>query len=355
MDKPNRTTEKKPSLALEVGALAVRSAVEEIPYVGGLISGGWRLHRDRVIRAAQQRNAETLDTFYREMAEGLPDPDIEVIQALIDDRDFHSLLRACVAEIEEEKIEAYAALAQKIAGNAVDREVVRHFTISLKEMTMRELDLLRHAYIAKRFDLVPKTGNSGSSVTQEELLRPGQPGNLQTITIEKLTAKGFLYKVELSYTGENFVESCTKSINLTPQAFGYKTWSGQNVAIISYDLADNRIVKQSAEIESCLRKYQIRAQTVAVTRSTLQQVRMKSTAGLLLLGEDSPGLQENWQFLAEYSDKIPLVVIKMSEKCPALLSEIRVAKLIEYDADFKSLVSQMTSSILDFRNLPGSK
>ena len=355
MDKPNRTTDKKPSLAFEVGALVVRSAVDEIPYVGGLISGGWELHRERVKQAAQEKNEEIVNTFYREMAEGLDYPDADTVQALIDDRDFHAILRACVAEIEEEKIGAYAALAQAIALGKIERDWVRHFTISLKEMTMRELDLLRHAYIAKKFDLVPKTGNGGTSVTQEEFLRPGQPGNLQTITIEKLTSKGFIYKVELSGTGEFFVESCTKSLHLIPQAFGYKTWSGQHVAIVSYDLADNRIVKQSTEIESSLQKYQIKAQTVAVTRSTLQQVRMKSTAGLLLLGEDSPGLQENWQFLAEYSDKVPLVVVKMSEKCPALPSEIRVAKLIEYNADFKSLVSQMTSSIVDFRNPPSRK
>ena len=289
------------------------------------------------------------------MAEGLNNPNEEVVQALIDDRDFHSLLRACVAEIEEEKVGAYAALAQKIIGKAVNRELVRHFTISLKEMTMRELDLLRQAYIAKNFKLIPKNDNGGSMVMEEEILKSGQPGNLQTITIDKLSAKGFVFKGELSATGELFTVSCTKSINLTPQAFGYKTWSDQNVAIITYDLADNQVVKQSTEIESRLRKYQIKSLTVAVTRSTLQQVRIKSTAGLLLLGDDSPGLQENWQFLAEYSAKVPLVVVKTSEKCPALPSEMRVANIVEYNADFQSLLSQMTSSILDFRNPSNTK
>jgi len=104
-DKPNRTEEQPAS---NLGRL-VDTSIK-----GGfcLFKGGSsaydliKLRKDLLREAVNKKDAETLDVFFSELLNGESALEQPVVDAMIEDWDFHSLLRACVADIETEKREA---------------------------------------------------------------------------------------------------------------------------------------------------------------------------------------------------------------------------------------------------------
>lgn len=219
-------------------------------------------------------------------------------------------------------------------------------------MSLKELELLRSALVAKRHRLIPNSPDAGPIVKESDILAGGLPGSFQNIAIVKLTTNGFVHDSKLSQTGENFVRACTKDIDLAPAARGYKEWSNQSVAIISYELGDNRVVRRTMDVEGLLRKYQINSSIVAITTQNQQQVRMLSTHGLLLLGQNANGLEEHVQALAEFASKVPLLVVQMSEQAVALPAGVFVAKTIGYKPDFNEVEKDIIAAVLEFRSPP---
>lgn len=347
-DKPNRIERKASSDLEKLGDVGLKGVL-------GLLPGGSYLHdllklrKDAIRDAVRKADEETLDAFFSDLLNGDTALDPSLVNALINDRDFHSLLRACIADIEAEKRDAYAALARSIACRVVGGEWNRHFILSLKDMSMRELEYLRSAYVAKHFRLVPK-GSSGSTVQESDFLETGQPGSYQSIAISNLIARGFVYEGKLSPTGEDFVRACSNNIKLTPTAVGYREWSDQTVAIISYELGDNVIGSRAIEIEEVLRNYQIKTSIFAITRNSQQQARLFTTQGILLLGQKTEALDEHSKALAEYASSVPLIVVKMTEPCGTLPPEVRISKDIGYESDFQSTLKTLTAAVLNFRN-----
>lgn len=348
-DKPNRSVTPPPSDLEKLGDVSLKGALSLFKggsYLYDLI----KLRKDTMREAVRKKDEETLDAFFADLLDGNTAIDPAQADALIDDRDFHSLLRACVADIEAEKGEAYSALAKSIAVGSVHNDWKRHFILSLKEISLKELEKLRTALVAKQFNLVPQSSIGGSTTQESEFLKTGEPGSFQSIAIQNLTNRGFVHNSKLSTTGETFIRACTSPAKLTPAAIGYKVWSGQNVAIISYELGDDRIAKLTEDVGNALWSYQIKSSTVAITKSSQQQLRMFSTQGVLLLGSGIRGLVDHVQALCDFASKVPLVVVQLSDKCPPLPPEIKVSKVVRYETDIRETIKSLTTSILDFRN-----
>lgn len=350
-DKPNRTPEKPDSDYLRLAATTAKGVVEFAPG-GSYLVDLLKLRKELARDAVRKKDEETLDAFFSDLFDGTTALEPSIADAMFDDRDFHTLLRACIADIEAEKREAYAALARSIATRKVSGDWNRHFIFSLKDMSLKEVEYLRAAYVAKHFRLVPKNPAEGSTIQESDFLKPGQPGSFQSISINRLKTGGFVHGSKLSPTGESFVKACTKHLNLSPAALGYKEWSNQNVAIISYELGDHRVGSQTMDIEGVLRNFQIKSTTVAISRNNLPQARMLTTQGILLLDQQSTGLDEHALALSEYASKVPLIVVEMSEQSARLPPNVAVAKTIGFDADFNETLRKVTAAILEFRNPP---
>ena len=353
-DKPNRTPAKPDSEYLKLAGITAKGVLELAPG-GGYLADLFKLRKELARDAVRKNDEETLDAFFSDLFDGTTALEPEIADAMINDRDFHSLLRACIADIEAEKRDAYAALARAIATRNVSGEWNRHFILSLKDMSLKELEFMRSAYVAKHFRLMPNSSNEGSTIQESAFLKAGQPGSFQSISINKLTNNGFVYEAKLSITGENFVKACTKNLNLSPAALGYKEWSNQNVAIISYELGDKQVSRQAMEISDLLWKYQIKSSIVAITRDNQQQVRMFNTQALLLLGQQSKALEEHASALAEYASKIPLLVLQISEKPASIPPGVAFTKMIEFQSDFNETLRMAASAILEFRNQPKTR
>lgn len=348
-DKPNRTTREPISELSKVRGVTLKAAADLAP-LGGYLHDLVMLRRDEIFAAVRKNDEETLEDFFGGLFRGDERLDESVVDALIDDRDFHALIRACVADIEAEKREAYTALARSIATGRVGTSWRRHFVLSLKDISQMELTSLRSAYVAKRFDLVPTSDKAGSMVREEDFLSSDQPGSYRSIAVANLTTRGFIHSNKLSSTGEDFIRACSSDAMLEPGAMGYKQWSGQRVAIISYELDDNSAAGKAVEIEGHLRRYQIKAPIIAIMHGNLRQAQTAGDQGVLLVGSRLEGIREHAEALAQYSAKVPLVIVRTANSRIPIPSEIEVAKVIEYTVDFNVTLEAVAAAILNFRN-----
>lgn len=103
-DKPNRTPGPARDSEARVITPIVGKVVAElpgIPLVGPLAGALLDLFKERKDRAREsiKREADArLTTFFNEMLHADATVDEQVAQAMLDDADFHALLRACVAD-----------------------------------------------------------------------------------------------------------------------------------------------------------------------------------------------------------------------------------------------------------------
>jgi hypothetical protein len=187
----------------------------EIAGVGG-VSGvlvDWARERFAKVRESMQREQEKrVEDFFAELLRGNTHLEDDVAKAFLDDADFGALLRACVADIEAEKTEAYACMALAIATNKVELLARRHCILSLQALGAEELQHLRRAFIAKSNDFSPSHGDFRS---ESEILDAGEPGGRHWVAIRNLENRGFVVDGRLSRIGEVFVTACWRPEKLT--------------------------------------------------------------------------------------------------------------------------------------------
>jgi len=314
-EKPNRTN---PDAGAGEGRviypIVAKAAAEasSIPFVGTLVGALADLYKERTARlrdAMHREQEERLAKFYLQVLNGDAAMDEEVARAMLDDADFHSLVKACVADIEAEKTEAYATMARSIASGLVEKDWRRHFILALRDLAAEEIQILRRAYIAKHHDLIPQ---QGSSIDDGHFLKlDAAPGTRKAIALANLGAKGFVHGGKLAPAGEQFTKACWRPTQLTPSAISSRSWSGHNIAIISYELDGPSVVAFAMLLERELRKAGAKSNTVALTRDNAQHVRLFSTMAIFLSGATTSHLQVNLPQLVELSRKIPMLVVEM--------------------------------------------
>jgi hypothetical protein len=322
-DKPNRTP--GPARDSEARAIApivckVGAELPGIPFVGPLAGALLDLFKERKDRAREsiQREADArLTTFFEEMLHADATMDEQVAQAMLDDADFHALLRACVADIEAEKVCAYATLARRIASGKVTQQWRRHFILSLRDFSNAELKLLQRAYVAKRFDVVG--GHGMDSLRETDILKAGAPGSHHSILMTNLTTRGFVHEAKLSEIGDSFASACWREVQLTPAAVGRDTWTGHRVPIISYELGKPASYNLSIAIQSAFIADRVKTSIVAVLDDrAAKHVRMFSTMAVLLVGRESNNLLASLPHLIKVASNIPILVVEMAPNPVAL-------------------------------------
>ncbi|MBJ7222728.1 MULTISPECIES: hypothetical protein [unclassified Brenneria] len=109
-------------------------------------------------RYVTERQEKRIVDFHAKLLKPNTTGDSGLSDACIEAVDYHALLNACLQDIEDEKTELYATLAWNAAFRNLSSIDLRFFCFSLSEMTFNDLEEMRVAYIASKFNLVPPEG-----------------------------------------------------------------------------------------------------------------------------------------------------------------------------------------------------
>jgi hypothetical protein len=335
----------------QVGAVApivakVAGESSGFPFVGPLVGALADLieeHISRTSEAMRREQEQRLADFYADVLDAEAKMDEQVASAMIDDKDFHALLRACVADIEAEKVRAYANLARGIASGAVAQQWRRHFILSLRDLSADEIECLRRALVAHRNQLIPPHGPP--SMGPGNFLRDGEPGTPQAIWMSNLAGRGLIHDKKLSPAGEAFTQACYQSKDLTPASIGFRVWSGHNIAIVNYEIGEGALYSLCENLQHALRAIGVKSTVMAVVRDNEQQARLLFTMGIVVAREGTKWLSENLPALSTFAAKVPTMLVSFGDlpeaadvplferldastmERPAILDEIRRAVL----------------------------
>lgn len=216
IDKPRRVS--RPSAASDAALGYSTVAKVGLELVGAGALGGvfvdWARERFAKVRESMQREGEQrIDDFFAELFRGNTSLENDVAKVFLDDADFSALLRACIADIEAEKTEAYACMTRAIATNQVERLARRHCILALRDLGAEELQHLRWALIAKRSGF---SSSQRAFRSEAEILDPGEPGGRRWVAIRNLENRGLVVDGKLSPIGEIFTSACWRPEKLTP-------------------------------------------------------------------------------------------------------------------------------------------
>lgn len=318
------------------------SGVQFVAPLVGALADLIKEHISRTSAAMRQEQEQRLADFYADLLGAEAKMDEQVASAMIDDKDFHALLRACVADIEAEKVGAYANLARGIASGAVAPQWRRHFILSLRDLSADEIECLRRALVDHRNQLIP---SHGPSMGPGNFLRAGKPGTPQAIWMGNLAGRGLIHDEKLSAAGEAFTQACYQSKDLTPASIGFRVWSGHNIAIVNYEIGKEPLYSLCENLQDVLRAIGVKSTVMAVVRDNEQQARLLFTMGLVVAREGTKGLRENLPALSTFAAKVPTMLVSFGNLAeaadvplferldgstmerPAILDEIRRAVL----------------------------
>jgi hypothetical protein len=359
-EKPNRKSltfrsERGHSIA-PIAANVVAEATG-IPFAGtlaGALVDSLKERTERLRNAIHLEQEERLNKFYLQMLNGDAAMDEKVARAMVDDADFHSLVKACVADIEAEKIDAYANMARSIASGAVKKEWRRHFILALRDLAAEEIEILRRAHIAKHHNLIPVQGNSINEGHFLEL--DAAPGTQKAIALANLGAKGFVYGGKLAHAGDEFTNACWRQEQLTPGAIDFRNWSGHNVAIVSYELGVPAVAAFATLLQDELRKAGVKSNIIALLRDNAQHTRHLSTMAVFLCGAGTNHLQANLPYLLEFSKKVPMLLVEMSDQTPVYIEGLQVfGQVRQHDGIDREVISAICRRIIEHSNVLASK
>lgn len=309
-DKPNRLLSHEPTDLDKVVGIAARTVVELAPG-GSLLTGAWAARQEQIAAAIRDQDQHRLDQFFADMLAGKA-MDEQVAQKMLDSKDFHALLRACLADIEAEKVHAYANLARVIATGNVPVDLRRHFVLSLRDLSEAELGLLRLALVVTEHSVIPPRG---THYGLSDVFGDAPPGSSKSIMVANLTTRGFVHEVKLTQLGAAFTKACWTSHELVPASLGLETWTGLLVTILDYEIGSGSALDQLAmTIEAALRRAGIKCQIVAPNHQLLVGGFRRPMCAVLLTSSASKGIAKEAKTLAKFLERAPTILVRTSDQ-----------------------------------------
>ncbi|HCL3681750.1 TPA: hypothetical protein N2B23_002766 [Pseudomonas aeruginosa] len=144
--------------------------------------------------------------------------------------EFGDLIQACMQDSDSDKTEAYAKLTISLRFASLERKYRRHFILSLKQLSFTELELLRHSYIAKKYDVIPDIGYE--ILQQNQIFDRKKLGDIGRVSINSLLQLGFITDEGISQLGILFVQSIYDREDLHPDSLGWNVWQKDPVLIV---------------------------------------------------------------------------------------------------------------------------
>lgn len=339
---PRNKKDPKPSDIRKVGSTVLRRGLEALPAFGPILLDLIDAHTERLRESVKRDEKERLRKFYEDLLAGDTPLDSDVADKMLDSRDYHALLRACLADVEAEKVHAYAQLAKAVATGRVAAEWVRHYILSLRDISAKELDRLQRAYVAKHYPLIP---TRGPIVEESVFLKSGAPGSMDSIVMGNLESRGFIHEGRLSEAGIGFIKACMSDRDLSPAAIGYNVWSEQVIAILNYEIGDKQMDHLAVGLAKELRALRMRSSIFAVNRTNVDKTRMHHTHAVLLTGSPCKHLLDNVEHLARFAQEIPLIAV--SVRGPIPLPAIRPTRhVIAANRSERDVVNDVREAIM---------
>jgi hypothetical protein len=205
------------------------------------------------INAAKQylvkREEERIIQFHSAMLKNEGDPDEDVMKSSIDVADYQSLLKACLDDMEDEKVGCYAALARAIALGKVQGSLKRNLILTLKDISWDQLDLLGHVYVLTNYEIKP---SQGAGCIEPSTVLVKNPNSVRNLDIDFLAYKGLVEQATLTLVGKELIETCFPEELLTPDAYDYQAWL--NIRYTIFTLGDGGLVEFAEVVHDTFRK-----------------------------------------------------------------------------------------------------
>lgn len=222
----------KGKLLANLGNSFAKGAIGALPG-GSFLTAGYemiQLLSESVSDQIEARNEERYREFIHQLFGGNVEP--AVTEFLTID-DYHALLSGCLSDIEKEKSGLYGALTRSIGLGRVDEKYKRFLIVALSQLSFQQVEMLRNAWIAKKFPLMPVSGSG--NIGQEYFLKPSQEDLIGRINCEALSSRQLISEAKLTSLGDELVLSCYREHDLTVEAIGAKSWIAGVIDIVFSD------------------------------------------------------------------------------------------------------------------------
>ena len=162
--------------------------------------------------------------------------DYAAANELATDIEFADLLQAYLNDSDSNKAEAYAQLTITLKFGSLDKEYRRHFMLSLKQLAHEDLELLRLAYIATKYESIPKHGYG--VLSQSDIFNDHELGVIRSLSVETLRQLGLIKPEGITDLGKLFIKS-VYSRELCDFHEDFKIWQSPPVIILTGGKKDN--------------------------------------------------------------------------------------------------------------------
>ncbi|MGG5214425.1 hypothetical protein ACQZ19_03990 [Rahnella variigena] len=266
-----------------------------------------------------ERQEKRIIYFHKMLLKPNPIEDAELSDAYIEVADYHVLLNACLQDIEDEKTELYSTLARNAALRKVDSRDLRFFCVSLSEMVFNDLEEMRVAYIASRFNLVPPAGSGRF----EKSLSSEHASNGLVYGRKLMELRGFVEKNKINEYGQKFVQACYPAEMLLPESIHMCEWknAGSPILMLSYDLDDPTVTRLNMHLIDLLRARGFKTTPLYAPTKKLNQLTL--IKGCILIFKDKPErIIENINYISNFTEK-GCIAVQMSDHYPKILDPLR--------------------------------
>jgi hypothetical protein len=346
--KPDRRPLPAPTPASVVGGIAFKGALELLPG-GSVLYDLIQARQSEIAEAMAAERQRRLDTFWSEMLSAQSSMNEQQARALLDSADFHALLRACLTDIEDEKLREYAVMACSIATGAVPKSNRRHFLLCLRDLSSEELGLLRGAYIARQAPNMI-SGHGSGNASESEYLDAGPPGGFRAIHISTLASKGLVHEGKLTPLGRTFVKAAWRESDLTPSSLGRETWSGYHVAIVNYEIGRGTLDALADQLARGFHSHRCKSSILAVTRENAQRVLLASSGStrlaVLLLSGSTPLISDHSEALRHFVARVPTVAL-LADPLARIPDGVPIRGKVEpTDLDPQQLIAEVMEKLI---------
>lgn len=286
----------------------------------------------------EKRTEQRYEEFTRAALEGGVFP--ENAEAMTPE-DFLAMVRALELDIEAEKATVYGRLAYSIATGKVAGHLKRHFIKSLSDLSFGQVDLLRMAWVAKRFDVFPGTG--GGRRDPKEFLEADSKNSINRLTFERL---GFLDERELSSTGNQFVEACFRPDELRPSSVGFRLWAKGIVHLVCNELGTPECDPFLHKLSEGCHREAIRNPKTAALRGRSTRIMRLGPVMVVLLAENPQTLLAEWTAVEEVMRGAAKILIATTDATVVLPEEMTEFERI--DASNENLNSAVETVLARF-------
>ncbi len=211
---------------------------------GGFITAGYELLQlagKTVSEHIEARNERRYGEFIKCLLEEGTDP---AAALHLDIDDFHALLNACLADLENQKAGLYGALAVAIGTGQVPPELRRVLMLYLRDLSFAQLEKLRQMWITTKFYVKGDYLMLGQGRRKHpiEFLNEGGLSVINSIDREALASRLLISEDDgrVKKLGEALLSACYSKAQLEPASIGESGMKTGFLQVIASDLNDLR-------------------------------------------------------------------------------------------------------------------